>query len=66
MHQRVSVNQLHPKNLPETVKSYKTSKVGAEVLDRMACYHTCTNVPRGWPVRVFFNIIGCTCINAYT
>ena len=52
----VSVDQLHPKNLLETVKSYNASKVDVEVLDRMARYHTCKSVPKKWPVRVFFNI----------
>ena len=65
MHQTVSVDQLHPKNLPETVKSYDASKVGVEVLDRMAGYQTCKSIPRKGTVRVFFNIIDCACINAY-
>ena len=36
MHQTVSVDQLHPKKLLETVKSYNASKVGLYVLDQMA------------------------------
>ena len=51
MHQTVSVDQLHPKSLPETVKSYKASKVYVEVLDQMAGYQTCKSVSRRWPVR---------------
>ena len=31
MHQTVSVDQLHPKNFSETVKSYNASKVDVEV-----------------------------------
>ena len=65
MHQTVSVDQLHPKNLPETVKSYNVSKVGVEIVDRMADCESCKSVPRRGPVRVFFNITDCACINAY-
>ena len=65
MHQTVSVDQLHPKKLPETVRSYNASKVGVDVLDQMARYHTCKSATRRWPVAVFFNIIDCACINAY-
>ena len=36
MHQTVSVDQLHPKELPKTVRSYNTSKVNVDVLDKMA------------------------------
>ena len=46
MHQTISVDQLHPKNLPETVKSYNSSKVDLEVLDRMAGCQSCKSVPR--------------------
>ena len=66
MHQTVFVNQLHPKKLPETVKSYNASKVRVHVLDKMMRYHTCKNATRRWPVAVFFSIIDFTCINAYT
>ena len=30
MHQTVSVDQSHPKKLPETVRSYNASKVGVD------------------------------------
>ena len=33
MHQTVFVDQLHPKKLPETIKSYNASEVGVDVLD---------------------------------
>ena len=33
MHQIVSVDQLHPKKISKTVKSYNASKVGVHVLD---------------------------------
>ena len=36
MHQTVSVDQLHPKKLLETVKSYNASKIGLYVLNQMA------------------------------
>ena len=65
MHQTFSVDQLHPKKLPETIRSYNASKVGVDVLDQMARYHTCKSATRRWPVAVFFNIIDCVCINAY-
>ena len=31
----------------------------------MARYDTCKSATRRWPVAVFFNIILCSCINAY-
>ena len=65
MHQTVSVDQLHPKQLSEIVKSYNASKVGVHVLDQMMRYHTCKSATRSWPVAVVFNIIDCTCISAY-
>ena len=33
MHQTVFVDQLHPKKLPETVKSYHVSKIGVDILN---------------------------------
>ena len=65
MHQTVSVDQLHPKKLSETVKSYNASKVGVHVLDQMVRYHICKSATRRWPVAVVFNIIDCACISAY-
>ena len=65
MHKTVSVDQAHRKKLPETVKYYNLSKVGVDVLDQMARYHTCKSATRRWPVAVFYNIIDCACINAY-
>ena len=65
MDQTVSVDQLHPKKLPETVRSYNASKVGVDVLDQMARYHTCKSATRRWPVAIFFNIIDCACIYIY-
>ena len=65
MHQTVFVDQLHPKKLPETVKSYNASKGDVDVLDQMVHYYTCKSATRRWPVAVFFNIIDCACINSY-
>ena len=65
MHQTVSVDQLHPKKISETVKSYKPSKVGVHVLDGMVRYHICESATRRWPVAVVFNIIDCACISTY-
>ena len=65
MHKTVSVDQAHRKKLLETTKYYNLSKVGVDVLDQMASYHTCKSATRRWPVAVFFNIIDCACINAY-
>ena len=56
MYQTVSVDQIHPKNLPETVKSCNASKVDVEVLDQMTRYHTCKSVPRRWPVGAFLTL----------
>ena len=53
MHQAVSVDQLRPKNLPETVKSYNGSKVGVEVLDWMAGYQSCKSIPRRGQSAIF-------------
>ena len=65
MHKTVSVDLAHQKKLPKTVKYYNLSKVGVDVLDQMARYHTCKSATRRWPVAVFYNIIDCACINAY-
>ena len=65
MHRNVNIDQCHKKKLPETIQYYK-SKVGVDVLDQMARYHTSKSSTRRWPVAVFFNILDCACINAYT
>ena len=44
---------------------YNKSKVGVDVLDQMARYHTSKSSSRRWPVAVFFNIIDCACINSF-
>ena len=44
---------------------YNKSKVGVDVLDQMARYHTSKSSTKRWPVAVFFNILDCACINAY-
>ena len=54
MHKTVSVDQVHRKKLPETVKYYDWSKVGVDVFDQMAQYHSCKSATRRWPVAVFF------------
>ena len=65
MHQTVFVDQLHPKKLPETIKSYNASKVGVDVLDQMVRYHTSKSSTRRWSEALFFSITDCACINAY-
>ena len=64
-HGNVNIDQCHKKNLPETIQYYNKSKVGVDVLDQMARYHTSKSSSRRWPVAVFFNILDCACINAY-
>ena len=64
MHRNVNIDQCHKKKLPETIQYYK-SKMGVDVLDQMARYHTSKSSTRRWPVAVFFNILDCACINAY-
>ena len=39
--------------------------VGVDVLDQMARYHTSKSSTRRWSEAVFFNILDCSCINAY-
>ena len=56
-HQTISVDQLQPKKLPETVKSYNASEAGVDILDQMARYHIYKNSTKRWPVAVLFNII---------
>ena len=46
-HKHVKVDESHKKKLPETVQYYNKSKVGVDVLNQMARYHTCK---RRWPV----------------
>ena len=53
MHPTASIDQLHPKKLPETLKSYM-SKAGVDVLNQIARYFTCNSVTRRWPVVIFF------------
>ena len=65
MHRNVNIDQCHKKKLPETIQYYNKSKVGVDVLDQMARYHTGKSSTRRWPVAVFFNILDCACINAY-
>ena len=65
MHRNVNIDQCHKKKLPETIQYYNKSKVGMDVLDQMARYHTCKSSTRRWPVAFFFNILDCACINAY-
>ena len=64
-HKTVCIDETHKKKLPETSKYYNLSKVGVDVLDQMARYHTCKSATRRWPVAVFFNITDCACINAF-
>ena len=64
-HKHVKVDESHKKKLPETVQYYNKSKVGVDVLDQMAGYHTCKSLNRRWPVAVFFNILDCACINSF-
>ena len=64
-HKTVCVDETYKKKLPETIKYYNLSKVGVDVLDQMARYHTCKSATRRWPVAVFFNIIDCVCKNAF-
>ena len=65
MHRNVNIDRCHKKKLPETIQYYNKSKVGVDVLDQMARYHTSKSSTRRWPVAVFFNILVCACINAY-
>ena len=65
MHKTVSVDQAHKKKPRETVKYYNWSKVGVNVLDQMARYHTCKSATRRWPVAIFFNTIDSVRVNAY-
>ena len=58
-HKQVKVDESHKRKLPETVQYYNKSKVGVDVLDQMARYHTCKSSSRQWPVAVFFNILDC-------
>ena len=64
MHKTVSVDQSHRKKLPETVKYYKSTKAGVDVLDQMARYHTCKSATRRWPFAVLINIIDCASVHA--
>ena len=63
-HKHVKVDGSHKTKLPETVQYYNKSKVGVDVLNQMARYHTCKSSSRRWPVAVFFNILDCECINS--
>ena len=40
MHRNVNIDQCYKNKLPETIQYYNKSKVGVDVLDQMARYHT--------------------------
>ena len=65
MHRNVNIDQCHKKKLPDTIQYYNKSKVGVNVLDQMARYHTSKSSTRKWPVAVFFSMLDYACINAY-
>ena len=65
MYRNINIDQCHKKELPETIQYYNKSKVGVDVLDQMAQYHTSKSSTRRWPVAVFFNILDSACKNAY-
>ena len=46
------------KSKPETVKSYKSTKFGADVLDQMIRKYNVNAASRRWPVQ-FFLQFGC-------
>ena len=45
-HKTVCIDETHKKKLPETSKYNNLSKVGADVLDQIARYHTCKSATR--------------------
>ena len=65
MNRNANIDQCHKKKLPKTIQYYNKSKVGVDVLDQMARYHSSKSSTRRWPVAVFFNVLDCACINAY-
>ena len=51
-HKTVCIDETRKMKLPETIKYYNFSKVGVDVLDQMARYHTYKSATRKWPVAV--------------
>ena len=55
MRRNVNIDQCYKKKLPEMIQYHNKSKVGVDVLDQMAQYHTRKSSTRRWPVAVSFS-----------
>ncbi|XP_029958868.1 piggyBac transposable element-derived protein 3-like [Salarias fasciatus] len=64
MHPTVSIES-DIKKKPETVAFYNATKVGVDVLDRMARMYSVKAATRRWPVAVFCNLLDMAAINAH-
>ncbi|XP_035283508.1 piggyBac transposable element-derived protein 4-like [Anguilla anguilla] len=62
-HQHVAI-ATNAKKKPETVTYYNSTKVGVEVLDKMARQYSVKGGTCRWPVAVFYNILELAAINA--
>ena len=51
------------KSKPEIVKSYNSTKLGADVVNQMARKYTVNAASRRWPVHFFYNILDFAAIN---
>ena len=54
MHSKVITDDSHSKKLPQTIKFYNQTKLGADIMDQIALYHTCKTESRRWSVACFF------------
>ena len=55
----------NPKQKPETILFYNSTKVGVDVFDQMARMYSVKAASRRWPVHVFYNIIDMGLINSW-
>ena len=53
MHKSVRINEEYRKKLKEIVQYHNANKIGVDIPDQTARYHTCKSGTRRYPVAVF-------------
>ena len=49
---------------PDIIMHYNATKSGGDILDKLVREYTCMRSTRCWPLKLFFNLIYVTCVNA--
>lgn len=65
LHSNVKVCQTNPKNKPETILFYNTTKFGVDVVDQMTRCYPIRSPTRRWTISVFYNILELAVINSW-